>query len=810
MALGKTKIRRRKVRRQKAERTASLVTRLGHSIGLWPASSFMVFACAAAAVALYGRQSSNYVIGQRIDQPIVARVDFEWIDTVGTEKNRRDAMAAAPNCYRVNHALISDLTLSIQTLYQDRKASESFSAFEAKAKEKGWMVEGPDLYGDLGQLMDEAGSQRFSGWVDRLRTLLAASRTFHPPDSAERNPRASGLSVVIIPTDPSQPEDQERVEPLTVSSTRLIPIVNPDLIDLLAGSLVSKANFPLPVVRGVVQQMLSKRLSAEPLLVYDASLTTEGMQKATEAIKQATITFKAGLPIVTPALGGVGLFLTAEDLARLGDEDQQYHKMLASHDQSVAPLRDQLYLERAGVVVIIVILSLALFIHVGLYQPRIFEVRMRTMALMALLLGMLVLARVLEVRFQRPELVLLPALVSAACLSIAYARRFALGTMVIASLLVVMTLRSQIDLLMIMWVGASVAVYLLSDVRTRTQIINTGFLTSIAVGITTLAFGLVDKQTWAYVGTSAAYAASSALAAALVVQGILPFIERGFRMATSLTLLEWSSADRPLLQRLAREAPGTYNHSLILGTIGEAACESIGANGLLLRVGALYHDAGKIHKADYFAENQEASINRHDNLSASMSLLIILGHVKDGVELAREYGLPRVLYPFIEEHHGTTVVRYFHHKASEQQQGIASGKHDRDVAESEFRYPGPKPRSKETAVLMICDGVEGAVRALPEPTAARIEGVVSQIITDRLNDGQFGECDITLKELRIVEESVVKSLCTFYHGRVAYPKGSPSKSPAQKDERDQVGTESAKQSASATGEVDQDVQMRRA
>ena len=153
-----------------------------------------------------------------------------------------------------------------------------------------------------------------------------------------------------------------------------------------------------------------------------------------------------------------------------------------------------------------------------------------------------------------------------------------------------------------------------------------------------------------------------------------------------------------------------------------------------------------------------------------MSLLIILGHVKDGIEMAREYKLPRVLHQFIEEHHGTTVVRYFHYMASEKQPSIASGKHDREVPEAEFRYSGPKPRSRESATLMLSDGVEGAVRALHEPTPSRIESTVHQIINDRLNDGQFDGCDITLKELRQVEDSLVKSLCAIYHGRVAYPK----------------------------------------
>jgi putative nucleotidyltransferase with HDIG domain len=221
---------------------------------------------------------------------------------------------------------------------------------------------------------------------------------------------------------------------------------------------------------------------------------------------------------------------------------------------------------------------------------------------------------------------------------------------------------------------------------------------------------------------------------------------------------------------MGQEIPGTYSHSLVLSNMADAAAEAIGANGLLAKVGAMYHDIGKMHKPDYFVENQQAGINRHRDLSPSMSLMIIRGHVKDGIEIAREYGLPRVLWQFIEEHHGTTLVKYFLKVASDQQSSKASGKHDRAVPESEFRYPGPRPRTRESAILMLCDGAEGAVRALEEPTAARIESTVHRLVMDRLTDGQFDRCTITMSELKTVEETLVKVLRSIYHGRIAYPK----------------------------------------
>jgi len=345
-----------------------------------------------------------------------------------------------------------------------------------------------------------------------------------------------------------------------------------------------------------------------------------------------------------------------------------------------------------------------------------------------------------------------------------------MGAVCILSVIVAAAVRADLVFALTLLIGVTVAAYQLDEIRSRTKLISTGTITAVAVMLASAAGGLVNVHSLDFVLKHALWAGGCALFALFVVSGILPFIERVFRIATSLTLLEWRDPTRRLLQLLAREAPGTYNHSLVLGTLAEAACERIGANGLLAQVGALYHDIGKIPKAEYFAENQEGQINRHDNLAPTMSLLIILGHVKDGIEMAKEYKLPRVLHQFIEEHHGTTVVRYFHHMASEKQPLIASGKHDRTVSEAEFRYPGPKPRTKESAVVMLCDGVESAVRSLNEPTVGRIESVVHQITSDRLSDGQLSDCDMTMREVKQVEEAIAKSLCSIYHGRVAYPR----------------------------------------
>jgi putative nucleotidyltransferase with HDIG domain len=259
------------------------------------------------------------------------------------------------------------------------------------------------------------------------------------------------------------------------------------------------------------------------------------------------------------------------------------------------------------------------------------------------------------------------------------------------------------------------------------------------------------------------------LAAGYLVAGSLPFIEQTFGMVTDISLLELSDVSHPLLQELVRRAPGTYNHSIGVATISETAADAIGANGLLCRVGAYFHDIGKMMKPQYFVENMTAGQDsRHEHLNPAMSTLVIIGHVKDGVDLAHRQGLPRPLIDFIEQHHGTTLVEYFFHAATRQAE--SDPEHHSRVEESSFRYPGPKPQTREAAVLMIADAVEGASRTLTEPTPKRIETLVHDIAMKRLLDGQFDECSLTLRELAIVEDSLTKSLIGIYHGRIKYPE----------------------------------------
>ena len=270
---------------------------------------------------------------------------------------------------------------------------------------------------------------------------------------------------------------------------------------------------------------------------------------------------------------------------------------------------------------------------------------------------------------------------------------------------------------------------------------------------------------------AAAWQGIYAVSAGILMTVLLPFVERAYGILTDISLLELGDAAHPLLQKLAQRAPGTYNHSITVASIAESAADSIRANGLLVRVGAYFHDIGKMLKPEYFIENQNASDNRHDGLNPAISTLVIIAHVKDGADLARQNRLPRAIIDFIEQHHGTTLVEYFYRVASAK---VEANPDEREVDEAIYRYPGPKPQTKEAAVLMICDAVESACRTLVEPTSARIEALVEELSMKRLLDGQFDECGLTLQELRQIQTSVTKSLTAVYHGRVKYPSSQPA------------------------------------
>jgi putative nucleotidyltransferase with HDIG domain len=261
--------------------------------------------------------------------------------------------------------------------------------------------------------------------------------------------------------------------------------------------------------------------------------------------------------------------------------------------------------------------------------------------------------------------------------------------------------------------------------------------------------------------TSAGFGVVNAVCCVLLAVALLPIAETFTGIETDLTLLEWSDLNRPLMQRLSLEAPGTYAHTIAIANLAEAACRAIGANALLARVGAYYHDIGKIAKPQYFVENQAKGRNPHDSLRPGASAQIIRDHVEAGLMLAAQERLPKALRAFIAEHHGTGSITYFLEKARKSEGDVGNA--------DDFAYPGPLPQSAETAVVMLADGIEAATRVLADPTPEKIRGVVEHIVKQRMEQGQLRDAPLTLRKIEIIKAEFARVLVGMHHNRIEYP-----------------------------------------
>jgi putative nucleotidyltransferase with HDIG domain len=336
--------------------------------------------------------------------------------------------------------------------------------------------------------------------------------------------------------------------------------------------------------------------------------------------------------------------------------------------------------------------------------------------------------------------------------------------------------------------GSLASVYSVRHYKDRAAILKAGLAVGVVnlLGILGIDFLRQMPVTLAGISLQVALGCISGALAAALASILLPTLESLFQVTTDIRLLELTNLNAPILRRLSVEAPGTYHHSLMVGTLAEAAAETIGANSLLVRVGAYYHDVGKILKPEYYVENQSFGINKHEALTPNMSCLIIASHVKDGLELAKEMRLAPDISDLIPQHHGTRIMTYFYRKALDANNGK-----NQEIDEVDYRYPGPKPQTKEAAILMLADSVEAASRTLTEPTPAQIQGMIDRLVDSILADNQLDECDITLREIGLVKESFFKILTGLYHRRLDYP-GYDFKTVEEKPDRMSVTNSSLK------------------
>ena len=707
----------------------------------------------------------HYRAGQFSDVGIQSRIDFEVENVAETDRIRREAEAAAPLVLIQEPAVIDRLVSQLRAQLSEVSNADSvgqlslatleafgFSAVGEKEREHAFSL----LRNPL-QDADESSGKRLDELMAEVELLLADARNLGLITTLEAR-RLTG-----DPLDDPAPVDLNRS--IKVVSAQGGLLMNGVLADvwlqkqlLETGRLgklwpnLTKLSVIKPSIETWLQQNLKNQLQLDSAATKaELELASDGAQQRFDRYPRKTVLVPAGDQL-------------AETEKGLGILRLEYD----AYVENVTPW--QRLTKINGIATLVLLLVVLFGVFLKYFSPEMLEDNSKLLVFVGMCSAAVFLSCLMSADPWRAEII--PLLATVMITAIVYSQVVAILTAFLLSLLVAMSTLGDIGHFLTLMTICVTSTIPLRRIKSRLVMVKAGFLVATvsfyAVWSTSVIQAEGNGEAWrnlAIVVTGLKFA-GWALVCCYLVAGSLPFIEQAFGIVTDISLLELTGVSHPLLQELARRAPGTYNHSMTVASLAEAAAEAIGANGLLTRVGAYFHDIGKMLKPEYFIENMtEGSENYHKSLAPAMSTLIIIGHVKDGLELAEENNLPAPLVNFIEQHHGTTLVEYFYHEATRK----ADVDHRTDASESTFRYPGPKPQSRETAVLMLADAVESASRTLKEPTPKRVQSLVHEITMKRLLDGQFDECNLQLNEIRIIEESLIKSLLAAHHGRVRYP-----------------------------------------
>lgn len=400
------------------------------------------------------------------------------------------------------------------------------------------------------------------------------------------------------------------------------------------------------------------------------------------------------------------------------------------------------------------------FFYLNYFYPDIYENINKLILLSIISIFIVLLAKI----FGQVSGYLIPMASSSMLIALSFSPNIAILLTVILSLLIGFIPGGGLNYILVSIISGIVAIYSIQKATQRSSLTRAGLLIAGVNIIAISALGLINNEEYYLILQNNFLGVLNGFLAVILTIGILPFLESYFDITTSFKLMELSNPNQPLLKKMILEAPGTYHHSIVVGNLSETAAEEIGGNGLLARVGAIYHDIGKIKRPYFFTENQEAYKNIHDEMEPSLSALVIASHVKEGIELAKKNKLPKDITDIISQHHGTNLITYFFHRALKEN-GLANDA----VAEENYRYSGPKPQTKETGIILLADSLEAATRSLTNPTATRIKTLVKEIIQKNLENGQLEECDLTLKDLDKIGDSFSRILTGMFHTRVEYP-----------------------------------------
>jgi cyclic-di-AMP phosphodiesterase PgpH len=718
-----------------------------------------------------------YRVGDYPPRDLISRVEFQVVDLTATEavriQKRREALA-----YYVNRnqpllqrreelkdqlflvlgaesfdQMTADERKAFAELYQDSEtAAPGDTAADRFAILKSVLAVDPDL------LKTDAAVQ--------IATLPATENGLL--QSLTHTAEQGDLRVIRV-YQPAAPDDAQVVEVSKVRIAQARTEIEQRLKEQFRQRFEDES---AQKVAEMISYWLSTRLPET--LRYDDELSSKSRQEMADQVEDVMKTYRRGSSVLAPAgqpLGVAEIELLRREWQSLSDKMSWGTKLarLAAY---------------AGMIAALFLLGAA-YIH--FVDDRSL---LGTVGKLSRLLGLIAATVTLCYLGSRDQwrAELIPLSMAATIATVVYGRELAMLLMAAISLAVTLFMGADIATLVMLAAASLSCVLFLGRIRSRSHLLYVGIGSAGVTLATVIGVGVVTGELYAIskvpvdampllpstgvgailtvLSREAVWAGGCVVIGSLAMTGLLPLVEKGFGVQTDLSLLELGDASHPLLRRLAQRAPGTYNHSINVASIAEAAADEIGANGLLVRVGAYFHDIGKMFKPEYFIENQSNGINQHDALQPAMSTLVIIAHVKDGADLARSNHLPQPIIDFILQHHGTTLVEYFYREAAKRSEASPNRE---EVSDKDFRYPGPKPQTLEAAVLMLADTVESASRTLVEPTSARIAHLVDAIATKKMADGQFDECGLTFRQLDQIKKSLVKTLTAIYHARVKYP-----------------------------------------
>ncbi|ADU52251.1 7TM receptor with intracellular metal dependent phosphohydrolase [Thermaerobacter marianensis DSM 12885] len=664
--------------------------------------------------------------GQAAPRDLVA--PKQLVDRPATERLRQEAARAVPDQYQEDDTAAQQARQDVERAFQ---AVDGVREAMARRVRQQGADQGTGQAGGAAPGTGSSGDGGLPAPTEADRALLAERLGFSlPAEVADAVLTASDTTLAAMRRDLLallQRELDQGIKEDQLAATRM-----------RLGDEIGTLDHPRPLQEFL--RLVGGR-ALRPNLIFDRAGTEEARRRAMEQVDPVVIV--PGEVIVE-----AGEKVTEEDMVRLRDAG-----LLQEDLWGLAGIW-------AGTGLLVLLGMAAGGAYLATFDRRVYEDEPRFVLFGLVPLITLVFARLL----QPVSPYLMPVATGPMLLAVLLNPRTALVAAMLLAAAVGVMAGDGLRLGIMAWLGGAAATFAISRLGHRSDFMRAGAVVAAVNAATTLGLALMfgspplaGLEVWKQVG----WAAFGGLLAAILTIGLLPFLESFFGLVTPVRLIELANPNQPLLRRLLVEAPGTYHHSLMVANLAEAAVEEIGGNSLLARVGAYYHDVGKVRRPYFFIENQFGGENPHDKLSPNLSALIITAHVKDGIELARQHGLPEEIVRFIREHHGTTRVEYFLRRAQEQGEP--------EVLEANFRYDGPPPTTRETAVVMLADAVEATVRSLGHLTPGRIEQVVRKIIKDRLNDGQLDRADLTLRDLDRIAGTFVRVLTGVFHHRIEYP-----------------------------------------